>query len=168
MKKLLFSTGVFIGLCNLAQAQKTPAVTLMQAKEKMAVVKEINQGGGFYTNNKDSASTILFEYNYTAAQNDGISDDEYKEIIGFNIVPDQSGKFILTSKDLSAANTYFYKSCFCADRGTYAAVSGTIKGTKMSKTTWYVNMNIKVNTSKNETPVWVTKKVKGFFNIVSQ
>lgn len=168
MKKLLLLPSVFISLSIFAQAQKTPAVTIMEAKEKMAVVKEVNQGGGFYTNNTDSANTILFEYNYTAAQNDQISDDEYKEIIGFNFVPDKSGKFLLTSKDFSTANVYFYKSCFCADRGTYAAVSGTIRGAKMSKTTWYVNMNIKVNTSKNETPVWVTKKVKGIYNIVTK
>ncbi len=168
MKKSLLLLGLFVSLSMFAQAQKTPAVTILEAKEKKAVVKQMNQGGGFYTNNTDSANTILFEYNYTGAQNNQISDDEYKEIIGFNIVPDKSGKFMLTSNDFSAANVYFYKSCFCIDRGTYAAVSGTIRGAKMSKTTWYVNMNIKVNTSKNENPVWVTKKVKGIFNIVSQ
>jgi hypothetical protein len=146
--------------------KKTPAVTVREAKEGRAVVLKDNGAGGIYSDMTDSSNTVLFEYNFTAAQVNGIADDEYKEIIGFNIVPDKTGRFVLSGDQLKSANAYFYKGCFCMDRGSWPVTGGTVRGTKMSKTTWYINAELQVSSRMGDQPVTHTKKIKGIFRIV--
>lgn len=156
----MFASGAF------AQGTKTPAVKTLEAKYGKAVVFSDNGAGGIATNNVDSSSTILFEYNYKAAQINQIADDEYREIIGFNIVPDKTGRFELKGEDIKKANGYLYKGCFCIDRGNSPVTGGTIKGVKMSKTTWYINADLKISVNKGEGIEVVNKKIKGTFKII--
>jgi hypothetical protein len=156
----IFTFGAF------AQGTSTPAVKIQEAKYGKAVVFSDNGAGGFATNNVDSSSTILFEYNYKAAQINEIADDEYREIIGFNIVADKTGKFEVKGDAIKKANGYLYKGCFCIDRGNSPIVGGTIKGVRMTKTTWYINADLKISINKGEAAVVVSKKIKGTFKII--
>ncbi len=156
---VLFSTTVW--------AQQTPAKIEREVLLDRAAILIGYPDGTLNSEQRDSSGLLLFQYRYTAAQQEGIADDEYIEQIGFTIVPDKTGKFILTGKQLETAQAYLYKSCYCTDRGTFAITSGTIKGTRMSKTEWYINLNIKVQTGRGENKQTVTKKLKGTFNIVS-
>jgi hypothetical protein len=167
MNKLLFLLCCFIAIGAYAQRDKqTPAITLMEVKTDRAAVLKDNGANGFYADIRDSIGALLFEYNFTAAQNDGIADDEYKEIIGFTVIPDRTGKFELKGDALKASAGYLFKGCFCIDRGTFAITGGTIKGTKMSKTTWYINANVTITIKQGENTTTVTKKIKGIFKIV--
>jgi hypothetical protein len=111
---------------------------------------------------------LLFVYAYKSAQNDQVSDDEYAEMVYFNVVPDRTGKFLLSGKELQQAQAHFYKGCFCMDRGTHLIVSGTIKGTRMTKTTWYINANVVVEIKTADSKQLVNKKIKGYYNITAK
>jgi hypothetical protein len=149
-----------------AQDKQTPEVFTKEVQTGKASVLKDNNAGGFYAELRDSAETILFQYQYTSAQNDAVADDELTEQICFTVKPDRTGKFLLTDDDLKRAQGYFYRSCFCMDRGTHPMVSGKIRGAKMSKTTWYINANVMVKVKQGDTEQLVRKKVKGYFNIV--
>jgi hypothetical protein len=148
-------------------AQQTPAQITREVLTDKTVVLTQYPDGTLNSNMHDSSGCLLFQYRFTAAQQEGIADDEYTEQIGFTIVPDKTGKFVLTGQQLQAAQAYFYKGCFCSDRGTFAIASGTIKGTRMSKTEWYINMNVTVKTGRGDNKQTVAKKMKGRYKIVS-
>jgi hypothetical protein len=167
MKKFCILLSFLYSVQLFAQGTQTPEIISKQAKTGKAYFLRDNNAGGFYGEIRDSAPTILFEYTYTASQNNEISDDELTEMICFNIVPDRSGKFLLTGNDLKAAQGYFYRGCFCSNRGTHRMVSGNIRGVKMSHTQWYINANVMVKEKNGDNEQLVNKKVKGYFNIIS-
>jgi hypothetical protein len=149
-----------------AQGTQTPAIITKEVKTGKASILKDNNAGGFYSELRDSAETLLFAYDYTSPQNDQIADDELKEQLYFTIKPDRTGLFLLTDSDLLLAQGYYYRGCFCMNRGTHRMVSGTIRGAKMSKTTWYINANVMVKVKNGDSEQLVNKKVKGYFKIV--
>lgn len=158
--------GLIVFNASAQQEKPTPAITIMQARTGKAAVLKDNGSDGFYADIVDSAAAILFEYNFTAAQMNSIADDEYKEIVGFTVIPDKTGKFKLKGDALRAANGYLFKGCFCIDRGTAPIIDGSIKGTRMSKTTWYISLDVKISSRQGNATTITSKKLKGIFNIV--
>lgn len=168
MKNLLLFISCFVSVQLFAQDNITPAVKTFEAKTGKAIALKDNNANGIFADITDNNHSVMFEYKYTGAQNDAMSDDEYTEILAFNIIPDKTGKFVLKGDDLKKAQAYLYKGCFCLDRGYSPVISGTITGTKVSKTTWYVNINVKVKTKQGDSVQIITKKIKGKVTIVSK
>lgn len=167
MKKLLLFINCFVALQLFAQDKMTPAVKTFEAKTGKAIVLKDNNANGIYADITDVAGTVMFEYKFTAAQNDAMSDDEYTETLAFNIIPNKTGKFVLKGDDLTKAQAYLYKGCFCLDRGYAPIVGGIITGTKLSKTTWYVTIDVKVKTKQGDSEQMITKKLKAKVTIVT-
>ena len=167
MNKLFFIVCSILSITIFAQGNRTPEKITQEAKIGKATMLKDNNAGGFYAETVSDTSTLLFEYNYTSSQQDEIADDELKEIISFNIVPNRTGKFLISGKELVNAQANYYKGCFCMDRGSHTIVSGTIRGAKMSKTTWYVNIQVMVSLKIGENYQLIPKKVKGIFTIVN-
>src|SRR5688500_8241507 len=65
-------------------------------------------------------------------------DGGYSENLVFEI-PANATSFSYTNEELKNANTWYKKSCFCADINAHAVVVGIIKGQKLSATTWKVD-----------------------------
>lgn len=168
MKKYLLILFSFLSVQLFAQDTQTPAQITREVKTGKASLLKGNGADGYYGEVRDSSEMLLFEYRYTAAQKEHIADDEYLEMLSFNIQPDKTGKFLLSGDDLKNAQGFFYKSCFCADRGSFLMVSGKIRGAKMSKTTWYINVDVMVNVKSGDSQKLVNKKVKGYFTIIPQ
>ena len=149
-----------------AQDKITPAKKTFEAKTNQAIVLKDNGANGIYAEITDKSNSVMFEYKYIASQNDAMSDDEYTETLAFNIVPDKTGKFTLKGGDLQKAQGYFYKGCFCMDRGYMPIVDGIITGAKLSKTVWYVTINVTVKSKQGEAEQLITKKIKGKVTIL--
>lgn len=168
MKNALLLIGCLGAMQLLAQDKMTPAVKTFEAKTGKAIVLKDNNANGIFADITDNDNSVMFEYRFTASQNDAMSDDEYTETVGFNIVPDKTGKFVLKGDDLKKAQGYFYKGCFCMDRGYAPIIGGTITGAKLTKTVWYVNINVQVKVKQGDNEQIITKKLKGKVNIVTQ
>jgi hypothetical protein len=167
MKYFVITIFLLNNIIGFAQSKTTPAVITREAKNSVSIALKDNGADGYYAEQTNLSGIITFEYNYTAAQQEGIADDELKEIIAFQIKPDKSGKFTLTNDDLKKANAYFYRGCFCADRGTHLITSGNIRGARMTRNTWYINMQVTADVKQGENLQKVTKKLKGYFTLVN-
>ncbi len=151
-----------------AQDKMTPAIKTFAARTGKAIVLKDNGANGIYADITDSKNSVMFEYKFIAAQNDAMSDDEYTETVAFSIIPDKTGRFVLKGDGLKKAQGHFYKGCFCLDRGYAPIIDGLITGTKLSKTTWYVTIDVKIKIKQGDTEQIVSKKLKGKFIIVSK
>lgn len=168
MNRLLILIFTLLSLEVFAQGKQTPEKIIKEVKTGKAYILKDNNAGGYYGEERDSAGILSFEYHYIGAQNDQVADDELSEIVYFNIKPDKTGKFLLSGNDLKQAQAHFYRGCFCMNRGTHLIESGTIRGVKMSKTTWYINANVMVKMQNGDSHEMVNKKIKGYFNIITQ
>lgn len=163
MKPLLITLSLIAScLFAAAQGKYVPAKTVMEARYGKTLV--LNEStGSLYAEEKEAKQGVVFEWNYTSGQHEAVADDELKEIIGFQFTPDKTGKFTLSGQEqLEAANAYFYRGCFCSERGTFRIVDGTIRAVRMSKQIWYVNGTVQVKTKQG----LITKTVKGTFRII--
>lgn len=148
-----------------AQDKITPAVKSYEAVAGKTIELNDNGANGIYANIINQKGMILFRYTFTASQNESVTDDEYTETLAFTFAPDKTGKFTLKGEELKKAKAYFYKGCFCMDRGYMPILDGVITATKMSKTTWYVNMNVSYKSKQGDSEQNLTKKLKGTFKI---
>jgi hypothetical protein len=168
MKKLLVFINCFAALQLVAQDKITPAVKTFEARTGKTIELKDNGANGVYANIVDSKKSALFTYTFTASRNDNVTDDEYTETLAFSINPDKTGKFSLKGNDLKNAMGYFYKGCFCMDRGYTPLIDGSITGTKLSRTTWYIKFNVSYKSKQGESEQIITKKLAGKFTIVNK
>jgi hypothetical protein len=168
MKNILSIISLLLSITAFSQSVQIPASTIMEARMGEATVLKDNNAGGVFAEVADSLGIVRFTYQYKSSENERIADDELTEIITFNIKSDKTGKFLLTGNALTKAQGSFYRGCFCRDRGTFPIVSGTIRGAKLTKTTWYVNLNVNISVKVGNSEQIVSRKVKGIFNIIPQ
>ncbi|AKA36406.1 hypothetical protein [Flagellimonas lutaonensis] len=90
----------------------------------------------------ESGENLVFEYFFRADDNPQIADDEYAERIIFE-VDAAAEQFSFSDAELTAANTFFDKYCFCFIEGSIPIESGTISGRKFSSSTWQVSIDIR-------------------------
>lgn len=152
MKSIIF---LFTALCLLSCSQKDD-----QEKE----IKEVyNNGTAFNTflNNsklvvtdregvytKESAietgNNIVFEHKFVADDEEGIADDEYYEIIRFEIDANLT-EFSYANKALTNINPVLSKYCYCyfpTSPEKSVAPTGSVTGKKQSNNKWEINLNL--------------------------
>lgn len=167
MKPILITIGLIAsGFFAAAQGKYVPAKTVMEARYGKTIT--LNEStGSLYAEEKEAKQGVVFVWNYTSGQHEAVADDELKEIIGFHFTPDKTGKFTLQGQEqLQAANAYFYRGCFCSDRGTFRITDGTIRAVRMSKQTWYINGTVQVKAKEGDSEKMITKTFKGTFRII--
>jgi hypothetical protein len=54
------------------------------------------------------------------------------------------------------------------DRGYTPLIDGSITGTKLSRTTWYIKFNVSYKSKQGESEQIITKKLAGKFTIVNK
>lgn len=168
MKKLLVFINCCVALQLFAQDKITPAVKSFEALSGKTIELNDNGANGVYANIIEKKGMVLFRYTFTASQNESVTDDEYTETLAFTYTPDKTGRFTLKGEALKKAKAYFYKGCFCMDRGYMPILDGVITGTKMSKTTWYVKMNVSYKSKQGDSEQIVTKKLTGTFTLTNK
>lgn len=98
----------------------------------------------------ESGENLVFEYFFEAEENPQIADDEYAERIVFEVDADVE-QFSFSDEELTTANTYFDKYCFCFIEGSIPIESGTISGRKFSSSTWQVSIDIRFTDFEEQT-----------------
>jgi hypothetical protein len=168
MKKLMLILICCMSLQSIAQDKMTPATKTYRARKGKTIELKDNGSNGVFAEITERESALLFEYTFIASQNDAVTDDEYTETLAFTITPNKSGIFNLKGSDLRKAQAYFYKGCFCMDRGYFAITDGTITGRKLNKTTWYISVNVSYKSKQGDSEQTHHRKLSGKFNIVAQ
>lgn len=117
-----------------------------------------------YEEVRSSGKSLVFEYEFRAAQNEGIADDEYLERILFEATP-KNGRFNYSFTSFKKSKAIFRMSCFCPEAGTYLIQRGRIKGRMLNSRTWDVTIEIRYYPRNNYGSGPVTKKIRGKFKI---
>ena len=92
----------------------------------------------------EEGANLVFEYKYKAEDAENIADDEYSELIRFEI-ESSLDKFNYSDDELSNINAVFTKECFCwfdSDEKKNVSPTGTISGKKLSETEWDITFDI--------------------------
>lgn len=88
----------------------------------------------------------VFQYEYHYNDNPGIADDEFNDILLFQLDPDLT-EFTLTGKsELESASVVFKRLCYCFAVQFYNATDGTITGKKISDGVWRISINVEIET----------------------
>jgi len=88
-----------------------------------------------------SGDMTVFQYYYTVDPEPMAIDDEYEHVILFEVSVG-TDEFLLSGNDLDRANAMFGNFCFCSAVGYFPITSGCIKGQKMNKGEWHIDINI--------------------------
>jgi len=90
----------------------------------------------------ESGDKLVFEYRYTTDGVPEIADDEFTEVVYFEV--DQNSKnFIINQENFGTTKTHLGKFCFCAKTGYFQVTSGEIKGEKIGDLQWDVSLDVK-------------------------
>jgi hypothetical protein len=122
--------------CNWYNAQKLERVE--------------QQGTSNFHMERKSGSNWVFEYTHKVAEYAEVADDEKTTTLSFEFSPNRSGKFMLKNEELSAANAYFMLGCFCANRGFHKVNKGTISGTRLTRDTWLIKIDVEIDTKRGD------------------
>lgn len=92
----------------------------------------------------------FFEFSHQSEENPEVSDDEMTETIGFEVVPNRTGRFELKNEQLTGAKAYYMLGCFCKERGYSRIEHGTIKGVRLSMNQWLINVDVQLKVGESE------------------
>jgi len=106
----------------------------------------VNQGGFYYQINP--GNNLVFRYTHTGPDCKNIADEEYSEILVFQ-VPSGLTSFEYKNDQLKNAFCFFNRVCFCP-LNTISVNTGSIKGTKTSSTKWNVEIDVEITGSSNK------------------
>ena len=91
-----------------------------------------------------AGENIVFEYEYTAEEEENIADDEYTEFIRFEISPNLS-EFSYQDAELTDIKTVLTKICYCFfeyDVNKDVPPTGNIAGERISATQWRISVDV--------------------------
>ncbi|GAB4417913.1 MAG: hypothetical protein OHK0039_28830 [Bacteroidia bacterium] len=85
---------------------------------------------------------LVFRYFYVKDDKPQIADDEYAELVLWEVAP-TGDRFELTGADLSEALVLFHAICFCAERQYLSPqAGGSIRGTRLDAQTWRITADL--------------------------
>lgn len=137
------------------QVLKNQEITIMETNEGRDIFPEMIKG-----------KKLVFQYQYKAAENPMMTDDELFESIMFQVEP-FTKSFTLKGDALLKSNATFNRSCFCRDRGYFLVTGGYIKGKKINSTTYAIEFNLTFKSPEYRGGQVVQKRLKAHFRIAS-
>jgi hypothetical protein len=137
MKKIASLSVVLLFLYGCSQVVASKATHSFTENSKVTIV---NDHGDSYPIIEQGNSTA-FEYIYTSAQDENVSDDGYTEIIVFDIDPSLTS-FSYEGDLLQDIHAHFYRGCFCPNTGSVPVSEGFIRGEKLNDQEWQISMDI--------------------------
>lgn len=94
-----------------------------------------------------SGDNLVFTYQYVYADRKNVFDDEYSEIIIFEVAKEEN-TFSVSNADLQDIKAMYRQSCFCPSEiglPFYKIIEGEISGKEISKKKWEVELDITVD-----------------------
>ncbi len=98
-----------------------------------------------------SGNKIVFEYQYTAEDNEMIADDEYSEFFVFQIDPSQTN-IELKDDQVLALNPIYRYSCYCYQDGGLISIEGSLKIKKKTAGKYEVTADLLFNLKSDIVP----------------
>ncbi|MBT8279491.1 MAG: hypothetical protein KJO41_10845 [Bacteroidia bacterium] len=92
---------------------------------------------------------LVFEYRFISENDPDISDEEYSNVILFEIDP-LLNEFSVTDAELQSISAYFTRYCFC-NLHSIPISNGSIHGTKLSTTKWNISIHVTVDLGFDDT-----------------
>ena len=145
MKNFLYKTLVFILLFSCSQQEESSEGSYCYNFQENAQLtiepfyEESYMKNGIVT----QGNNLVFTYEYEAEDELNIADDEYSEVIQFEIEPAVT-EFVYSDNELDTINAVYTESCFCdfTDESKNTSPQGTISGKKISETEWDITIDV--------------------------
>lgn len=106
----------------------------------------------------------VFKFDYKAKDVVAIADDEFSEMVIFQMKPVKGNSFKLSEAEFETAKVIYSRSCFCKDSGPRIIETGSISGKRIGKNKWLVTFELQINPRPGVKAEVFTKKFKGYFN----
>jgi hypothetical protein len=153
MKQFLILIGtlsLFLFSCNAGDDNITDEITRYTYATHSKIVTEDIDDKTFAS--IEEGDNLVFNYRFSASQNDLISDDEYGERIIFEIAANATS-FNYTDDELALILPYFNQYCFCANTGSIQIIDGSINGSKSNGSNWGIDIDITVQIGNATRPI---------------
>jgi hypothetical protein len=142
MKQVLLTMvtlSLFLFSCNSDDDNVTDEIIKYTYATNSKIVTQ-NADGITFADIEDG-DNLVFNYRFSASQNNDISDDEYGERIIFEIDANAQ-EFNYSDNELISILTYFNQYCFCANIGSIQIINGSINGSKSNGQNWAIDIDI--------------------------
>ncbi len=151
MRTILFTLTLFVTtLSTIAQGKLNPEKHICNWYSNQKLERVEQQGTTNFHMERKPGSKWVFEYTYKNAEYEDVSDDEKTITFGFEVAPNRTGKFALKDEELNAANAYFMLGCFCPNRGFHRVNKGSVSGTRITRDTWIITIDVEIDTQRGD------------------
>ncbi|MDR5591542.1 hypothetical protein [Christiangramia sp. SM2212] len=112
----------------------------------------------------ENGENLVFEYRFSTEGEPQIADDEYTEIVYFELDANTED-FNLNSNDFEAANAYVGRFCFCGNTGFFPISNGEIIGEKVGSRDWKVSLAVEaiIEAQENSPEMSIEAEASGIF-----
>jgi len=142
MKKSIF----IILICMLVfsctkKSEETYSYTFQENAQ--LTIEPYYEGSYMKSGKVTQGNNLVFTYEYEAEDEINIADDEYAEVIQFEIEPTLTA-FSYSDNELDEIKAVYSEYCFCAffDEEKNTSPQGTISGKKISETQWDIAIDV--------------------------
>lgn len=153
---------ILIFLCMLSCTKKSKETYSYTFQENSQLrIEPIFEGSYMKNGTVINGNNLVFSYEYVADDAENIADDEYSEIIRFEIDPALT-EFSYSDNELDEINAVYSEYCFChfVDESKNTSPQGTISGKKISNTQWQISIDVTFYTNDQ-------KNISNMFRIKS-
>jgi len=99
-----------------------------------------------------NGNKLVFNYIHIGAQCDDIIDDEWAEILIFQI-ENNIEEFEFVDEEILSTNCFYFQSGAWVSGQQQNVKKGFIRGEKISENTWEISVNIETNTINQDEPI---------------
>lgn len=145
MKAFLAIASFFIILsCNKKDSDDCPKTQYYYGYKVSAQVDTLRTSANWLAAVVGSGDSLVFNYirEFTTCNN--VADGNVTDILFFQVDP-AATSFQYNAADFQRAMVYFRRVCFCPELGYFIPQGGTIKGNKVSTTSWNVEFDLIIN-----------------------
>jgi len=89
----------------------------------------------------EAGNKLVFEYRYSTEGRPEIADDEFTEVVYFELEPNTEN-FSINEENFEVTKTFLGKFCFCGRTGYFQVTSGEINGEKIGDLQWNVSLDV--------------------------
>lgn len=162
----------FVSTVQVVLAQENPQAEMEFNPEVKSYIFSKNSSvklgpwdNGYLPFSFEKGKNWVFRYYFKSKEFKMVADDEYSETLAFQI-PAQKGKSFQIKGDLRKYKVVYSPSCFCRDAGARDVKSGFIKGKKVGKDKWEIELILMVP-QRDGKGAPTEKRFKGIYTLGS-
>lgn len=150
---LILFLSLFVLSCNINDDNNNchPETTLTTSESEKEITFEFNEDAQRNHYQVVNGNKLVFHFNHVAAQCDDIIDDEWGEILIFQI-EDNIQEFEFIDDEILSTNCFYYQYGAWVSGHQQNVQKGLIKGVKTSDNTWEVIIDIETNPINQDEP----------------